>query len=275
MTDAASTGRPLSPPASPGDPAMWADFQALCDLGGRVAGSASEAAALTFARERLAAVPGAKVRDDPVDYPGWRCRTAQLVSATTGVSFQCTPLLGTASAAGVVAEVLDLGLGRRDDFERHTDRVRGRIVMVRHEYPFATGHVHRRVKLALAQQMGAVGFLIAHPERGVGAVSGSSGRNGGAGIPALGIGVEAAEAFRRSPDGTLATARIVIDGDDYPGRTHMLIADLPGRGPDWVVVSAHIDGHPHGESAMDNATGVAVAPFAPVQFFTVFLAISQ
>ena len=238
---------------------MWADFQALCDLGGRVAGSASEAAALTFARERLAAVPGAKVRDDPVDYPGWRCRTAQLVSATTGVSFQCTPLLGTASAAGVVAEVLDLGLGRREDFERHTDRVRGRIVMVRHEYPFATGHVHRRVKLALAQQMGAVGFLIAHPERGVGAVSGSSGRNGGAGIPALGIGVEAAEAFRRSPDGTLATARIVIDGDDYPGRTHMLIADLPGRGPDWVVVSAHIDGHPHGESAMDNATGVAVA----------------
>ena len=259
MTDAASTGRLRSPPVGPGDPQMWADFEALCDLGGRVAGSASEAAALAFARQRLAAVPGAKVRDDPVDYLGWRCRTAQLVSATTGVSFPCTPLLGTASAAGVVAEVLDLGLGRRDDFERHTDRVRGRIVMVRHEYPFAAGHVHRRVKLALAQQMGAVGFLIAHPERGVGAVSGSSGRNGGAGIPALGIGVEAAEAFRRSPDGTLATARIVIDGDDYPGRTHMLIADLPGRGPDWVVVSAHIDGHPHGESAMDNATGVAVA----------------
>jgi hypothetical protein len=131
--------------------------------------------------------------------------------------------------------------------------------MVRHEYPFATGHVHRRVKLGLAQQMGAVGFLIAHPERGVGAVSGSSGRNGGAGIPALGIGVEAADVFRRSPDGTLPTARMVIDGDDHPARTRMLIADLPGRGLDWVVVSAHIDGHPNGESAIDNATGVAVA----------------
>jgi aminopeptidase YwaD len=68
-----------------------------------------------------------------------------------------------------------------------------------------------------------------------------------------------AEVFRRLPDGTLPTARMVIDGDDHPVRTHMLIADLPGRGPDWVVVSAHIDGHPHGESAMDNATGVAVA----------------
>src|SRR5262245_8675777 len=61
-----SMGHLLSPPASPSDPRMWADFEALCDLGGRVAGSASEAAALAFARERLAAVPGATVRDDPV-----------------------------------------------------------------------------------------------------------------------------------------------------------------------------------------------------------------
>jgi aminopeptidase YwaD len=257
--DAASTGRLLSPPVSPSDPLMWADFQSLCDLGGRVAGSASEAPALALARQRLAAVPGAKVRDDPVEYPGWRYRTAQLTNAMTGVSLQCTPLLGTASAAGVVAEVLDLGLGRPEDFERHANRIRSRIVMVRHEYPFATGHVHRRVKLGLAQQMGAVGFLIAHPEPGVGAVSGSSGRNGGAGIPALGIGLEAAEVFRRSPDGTLPVGHMVIDGDDHPAWTCTLIADLPGRGLDWVVVSAHIDGHPLGESAMDNATGVAVA----------------
>jgi hypothetical protein len=252
-------GHLLSPPVSSSDPLMWADFQALCDLGGRLAGSASEAAALAFARERLAAVPGAKVRDDPVDYPGWRCRVAQLTNAMTGVALPCTPLLGTASAAGIVAEVLDVGLGRVEDFERHANRVRGRIIMVRHEYPFMSGHVHRRVKLSLAQQMGAVGFLIAHPQRGVGAVSGSSGRNGGAGIPALGIGVEAADALCRLPDGTLPAARMIIDGDDHPARTHMLVADVPGRGPDWVVVSAHIDGHPHGESAMDNATGVAVA----------------
>ena len=253
MTDAASLPKPNA------DPQLWADFQALCDFGGRLAGTASEAAALDFARARLAAVPGARVREDPVTYPGWRCRTAQLTNARTGVSFPCTPLLGTASAAGVVADVLDLGLGRREDFARHADRIGGRIVMVRHEYPFAPGHVHRRVKLAWAQEMGAVGFLIAHPERGVGPVSGSSGRNGGAGIPALGIGVEAADALRPLPDGALPTARMVIDGEDHPASTRTLIADLPGRGGDWVVISAHIDGHPLGESAIDNGTGVAVA----------------
>jgi aminopeptidase YwaD len=57
----------------------------------------------------------------------------------------------------------------------------------------------------------------------------------------------------------LPTVRTVIDGDDHPAQTRTLIADLPGRGSNWVVVSAHIDGHPHGESAIDNATGVAAA----------------
>jgi aminopeptidase YwaD len=250
---------PASSPHLKADPQLWADFQALCDFGGRLAGTASEAAALDFARVRLAAVPGAGVREDPVSYPGWRCRTAQLTDARSGAAFPCTPLLGTAAATGLVADVLDLGLGRREDFARHANRIAGRIVMVRHEYPFAPGHVHRRVKLAWAQDMGAVGFLIAHPERGVGPVSGSSGRNAGAGIPALGIGTETADALHPSRDGTLPTARMVIDGEDHPASTRTLIADLPGRGGDWVVVSAHIDGHPLGESAIDNATGVAVA----------------
>ena len=259
MTGAVSASRPAVPPTHLDEFLMWADFQALCALGGRLAGSASEAAALAFTRRRLGAVPNAKLREDPVQYPGWQCRAAQLISATTGASLPCTPLLGTASAAGLVAEVLDLGLGREADFKREAHRIPGRIVLVRHEYPFAPEHVHRRVKLGRAQQMGAVGFLIAHPEAGVGPVSGSSGRNGGPGIPALGIGAETVEALRCSPDGTLASARMHIDADDHPACTHMLIADVPGRGPNWVVVSAHIDGHPLGESAIDNATGVAVA----------------
>jgi hypothetical protein len=259
MKHAASPAPLRSPAEAPNEREMWADFQALCGLGGRLAGSPSEAEALAFARQRFAALPRAEVREDAVEYPGWRCRTAQLTHVMTGALLPCTPLLGAASTAGVIAEVLDLGLGRAHDFDRHADRIRDRIALVRHEYPFATGHVHRRVKLALAQQMGARGFLIAHPQRGVGPVSGSSGRNGGTGIPALGISAEAAEALRPSPDGALASARIILDGEDHPARAYMLIADLPGRGPDRVVVSAHIDGHPHGESAIDNATGVAVA----------------
>ena len=68
-----------------------------------------------FVPPAIAEYPGAQIRDDLVEYPGWRCRAAQLTSAMTGVPLQCTPLLGTASAVGIVAEVLDLGDGRRGD----------------------------------------------------------------------------------------------------------------------------------------------------------------
>ena len=241
------------------DPQMWSDFCALCDLGGRLAGTPSEAAALAWARARLAAIPGGCVHEHPIDYPGWRCRGAQLIEAASGQALRCTPLVGAAATARLAAEVLDLGFGRADDFARHAAMIRGRIVMVRHEYPFAAGHVHRRVKLAHAQQAGAAGFLIAHPERGVGPVSGSTGRDGGPGIPALGIDADAAEALRPSPDGARRSARMVIDAEDVAMQTRMLLLDLPGRGSDWIVVTAHLDGHPHGESAIDNATGVVVA----------------
>ena len=39
------------------DPQMWSDFHALCDLGGRLAGTWSEAAAQSWAQARLAAIP--------------------------------------------------------------------------------------------------------------------------------------------------------------------------------------------------------------------------
>jgi aminopeptidase YwaD len=127
-------------------------------------------------------------------------------------------------------------------------------VMVSHEYPFSTSTVHRRVKLAAAQEAGASAFLVAQSEAGVGPVSGSSGRGGGPGIPAMGISAEAAELLRRPG----ARVRIAIDGEDVPGaRTDVLVLDLPGGSEERVVLSAHIDGHPLAESAIDNGTGVA------------------
>jgi len=216
---------------------------------------------MDWLRARLTEVPGGTVREDFVEYPAWRCDRAELLDADSGAALTCTPLLGAAFTApeGVTAEVLDLGLGRAEDFARQAPSIRGRIVLVRHEYPFAAGHVHRRVKLGLAQQHGAAGFLIAHQELGVGPVSGSSGRDGGPGIPALGISAGAASQLSASRGGARSLARLRITGQDYTGQARVLVLDLPGRAPDWIVVSAHVDGHPLGESAIDNASGLAVA----------------
>jgi Zn-dependent M28 family amino/carboxypeptidase len=237
---------------------LWNDFIDLCSLGGRLAGSASERLAQDWCHHRLHGIdPG--VRRESTAYAGWHCDASSLRLEGSEVPLDAAPLLGTAFTPpdGLVAPVLDLGRGTPEMIAAAGPAVRDHIVMVRHEYPFSADTVHRRRKLQAAQAAGAAGFLIVQPEPGVGPVSGSSGRAGGPGIPAMGISTESAQVLRT--EGARARMRIV-GADDPLARTHTLVLDLAG-GPDAlperVVLSAHLDGHPLAQSALDNATGVA------------------
>jgi Zn-dependent M28 family amino/carboxypeptidase len=107
-------------------------------------------------------------------------------------------------------------------------------------------------------EKGAAGFIIANPDPGAGAVAGSSGRGGAQGIPAVGTDYESAVRLAAA-SGSHSRARVFVAAEDYSGETSALTLDLPGRTPEWVVLSAHVDGHDLAESAMDNATGVAAA----------------
>ncbi len=238
------------------DDALWSDFIGLCDCGGRRAGSASEARALAFARERLASIaPTLSVQ--PVAYAGWRATSAQL-ALEDGAELACVPLLGSESTPrdGIHAEVCDLERGTERDFETHEAEIRGRLVLVRHEYPFSAQHVHRRRKLAWATERGAAGFIIANPEPAAGPVTGSSGRAGQHGIPAVGTDFESAARLSAAHG---RPVHLVSTGEDFTAETSVLTLDLPGRTPARVVLSAHLDGHDLAESAMDNASGVAAA----------------
>ena len=137
--------------------------------------------------------------------------------------------------------------------------MRGKIVLVRHEYPFSPQHMHRRRKYDLAVARGAIGFLIANPWPGKGLMSGSSGRlRGGADIPAAYIDHASAERIAHAP--APARVRLVIDGEELPGSVAGVgVLDIAGASADKIVISAHIDGHDLGRSALDNATGVVVA----------------
>ena len=239
------------------DHALWSDFIALCDCGGRRAGTASEEKALQFANKRLGDLNPA-VRVERVRYAGWRLKEAALTLAD-GTALACNPLLGSQSTPpeGMTAEICDLGRGTPDDFERRAADIRGRFVVVRHEYPFSAQHIHRRRKLAWAMERGAAGFIIANPHPGAGPVAGSSGRGGQGGIPAVGTDFESAA--RLCETSRAHAVHLKSTGEDYDAETSVLSIDFPGKGPGWVVLSAHLDGHDLAESAMDNGTGVAAA----------------
>ena len=249
--------------------ALMRDFHAICDFGGRFAGTDSEAAACDWLAARLAQVSGAAPRRVPVSYLGWTRSEAGLERLDgPGGAYDCISLVRSPAtpAGGLEADLIDIGRGTEADFDAAGAAIDGNIVLVRHEYMFAAGTVHRRRKYDRAVDRGAAGFLIAshipgpdHP------VTGSSGATPERGIPAAGISAATAEALIR--DGR-ARVRLRIAVDQAPRRTDNLILDIPGKRPEWVVLSAHIDGHHLAESAMDNATGLAavlavVAELAP------------
>jgi aminopeptidase YwaD len=235
------------------------EFAALCDFGGRLAGTESERAAMEYVAERGSLASGVPCTSLPVSYGGWRSIKAEL-RLSDGMLAACHPLVRSTPAAssGLSAEVIDLGRGTPEEFEAHRDEIKGRIVLVRHELMFAAGTIHRRRKYNMALEAGAVGFLIAGPLAGA-LVTGSSGRNeGDAGIPAMGIAPETAARLVRTAAGW-AQATILIETEEYEARTSTLLFDMRGETDEVVVLSAHVDGHDLNESAMDNASGVATA----------------
>lgn len=238
---------------------LWRDFEALCGFGGRFCGSESEKNAVDFLKQRIdVAFPG-QWASNPMPFDGWR-RTGQALErlAPSVESLDCHALVwspGTPSG-GLEAEVVDLGRGTPDDIHRAADRVRGRIVLAQHEYMFSPDTVHRRAKYDAAREHGAVGFLIGYHLPGDLLATGSSGRNGAADIPAAAITLEAAKALRANGD-EYPRVRLSIDTAVPDDVAESLIVDLPGQTDEWIVLSAHIDGHPLGESAIDNATGLA------------------
>ena len=229
------------------DPGLHADFNALCDFGGRVQGTPSAEAAFAWTLARLRETGPAE--NQPVPYDAWTLRRSAL-SLADGTPLPHVALFGSAPTGptGLDLDVIDLGRGATDDVAAAGAAVRGKAVLLRHEYPFAPWTIHRRFKLAAAAAAGAAAALMVQPEPGIGPVSGGA---NGVPMPCFGIGIEAAArlAGRR--------AHLLLEGDAAPATTPTLVLDLPGISEDRVLLSAHLDGHPLGESAIDNATGLA------------------
>jgi aminopeptidase YwaD len=251
------------PPDVPGrlaaDRTMLEEFSAICNFGGRLAGTESERQAMEYVAARGHLASGVPCRTLPVSYGGWRALKAEL-RLSDGTPAPCHPLVRSmpTPAKGLSAEVIDLGRGTPEEFEAHRQEIAGRIVLVRHELMFAAGTIHRRRKYNMAREAGAVGFLIAGPLAGA-LVAGSSGRSeGDAGIPAAGIAPETAVRLARTAAGW-ARATLVVMTEEYSAQTSTLLFDVPGQTSEVVVLSAHVDGHDINESAMDNASGVATA----------------
>jgi Zn-dependent M28 family amino/carboxypeptidase len=234
-------------------PRLWNDFQAICATGGRFSGTDSEKRAVEWLALRAAEASGAAVEREGIPYRGWTRGPSSVLAA--GVEWPAHAL-GRSPAGVVKARLLDLGRGTPQQIEAAGEAVRGAIVLVRHEFMVGTGHMHRRRKYEAAREADAAGFLIACHEPGLLPVTGSAGDGREGNIPCAGISHEAGAALAAlsGQEVTLTTRGTFEDRV-----AENLLATIPGRGKELVVLSAHIDGHDLACSAIDNATGLACA----------------
>jgi aminopeptidase YwaD len=239
---------------------LAADFRGLTGCGGRLVGSASEQAALAWLTRRLSQFPSERLKSHEFEYSSWASNGAFLDLLGDGgrLALRCHPLYWSAdtSGEGFEASVIDVGRGTEAEFQALAAEIRGNIALVRHEYPFSTDTIHRRLKYNCSVQHGAAGFIIANNVPSDLLVTGSCGQDLPTNIPALGVTFETAASLAQAKLPRLrmrvATARQAKTGVN-------LIVEAPGQSDEWVVICGHYDGHDLAQSALDNATGVAAA----------------
>jgi Zn-dependent M28 family amino/carboxypeptidase len=155
-------------------------------------------------------------------------------------------------------ELIDVGRGTETEFNERRSEIEGKAVLVQHEYPFSLSHIHRRKKYNWAKAVGAAAFIIANHMPGIGLVTGSACQGLDDDIPAIGTSYEGGKALSQAAINKEALIRMELESTRISTKGENVILDIPGQSDEYIVVCAHIDGHDLAESAIDNASGVAV-----------------
>ena len=241
----------------------------LCDdIGNRWAGSTSEHRAGEFLQSKLAGYGLENAHLEPVQFGAWERGEARLwMTAPIEKEFSCIAL-PYCPAGEVEGELIDVGNGEEEDFERLGEAVRGKIVVSAAETnPVGRTSAklsHRTDKLRRAVDAGATAFVFVNQNPGLLHITGGIGAPGGGPAAIIGIGTswEHGSAILRLArrSGTPARLRIRTGGRFHQNTSHNVVGDIPGsRWPDELVVAgAHYDGHDISQGALDDGAGTVV-----------------
>ncbi|MEJ6707944.1 MAG: M28 family peptidase [Amylibacter sp.] len=233
-------------------------FHRICDFGGRLSGTKSEADALAYVRHFLDALPGGDLRLHDVDYDGWSSSECWIDIKGCCHEVFALPRGGSLPSNGVSLQVIDAGRGTIEELDALGPALAGKAVVVTHEFMFAADHVHRMKKIDCAERHGAAAFVISNPDPATGRVSG--GIRGS--LAGFGVSHATRMSLRQAAD-TDEHVHFHLDSKIEKTRTQTIDWCIAGSDPAFVeqeiIISAHLDGHESSENAMDNASGVAVA----------------
>jgi len=245
-------------------PEIYDNVGRLCDCGSRFAGTEGARQARDLIRDHFESHGLQQVRLATFDFLAWQRGEASLEVVSpkdqrlsSAISLVYSP---NTPPEGLRAEVIDVGMGTRAEYDLKQGELEGRLVMTTTAGPPDTRSVHRREKYGRAVAGGAAGFLFANHLPGLLAPTGSLRPGKLAELPAVGLSREdhfVIQRLLRGPDPVELHLRLT--NHTAPAQFSHVVAEVPGRRQDEiVVVGAHYDGHDISQGAVDDASGTAL-----------------
>ena len=237
----------------------------LCDeFGSRFAGSAEEKQAADFMKEKLEAYGLKNVSLEAVQYDGWQRGDVQLrIVSPIQKTIPCITLPHS-PAVDLEGQVIDIGDGSPDDFDKYAADIAGKIVLTNSVvYPSGSKRwVHRNEKFGRALLAGANGFIFVNHYPGFGPATGGIGPDspdgGEALMPGISVSLEEGSFIQRLIQ-RHEQVRIHLSSTDInkPVTSWNVVADLPGKvdSDSIVMLGCHYDGHDISQGAADPASG--------------------
>jgi len=242
---------------------LWETLIAFASIDDRAAGHEGEATAASVLEDYLSRHAN-RVTTSRFPVPKWSENEASLTvpyaadrDVQTSTPERDVRALSGSPSGDMTAELVSVGNAHPDEY-REFD-LDGTIVMASSDNPQSCDRwVHRMEKYATAVACGADGFLFRNSVEGRLPPAGDIGyENRPAPIPAVGVSAELGIRLRRY-FGDRPQVRLRTDCETKRATSRNVEAVIGPKTQDAVVVTAHLDSHPHGEGAADNAAGCAL-----------------
>lgn len=238
--------------------------EATSTIGHRLTGSPNGAKAEQYAFNLFKKYGYADVKYQPFEVESWMRDTVTLeIVPNKSDNFRTVPVVALAHSpihAKVSGPIVDVGNGLEEDFEAMKDQIKGKVVMA--NIGLVNGksgqkNLHRSEKTALAIQYGASAIITVNQVPGNVLLTGTASVTGSLiSIPAVNISKESGEEIRNwIKVDTDLHAIVDMRNVSKKIRTRNIIATLPGKSDERIIIGGHLDSWDLATGASDNGLG--------------------
>lgn len=232
-------------------------------IGHRLTGSSNGQKAENFAYDLFKSYGFSDVKFQTFEVESWMRDTVTLTIAPNNSDnfrdVQVVALAHSPEQASVAADIVDVGNGLEEDFEKVKSTIKDKVALLNIGLVNYSGkkNLHRSEKTALAIRYGASGVIFVNQAPGKILLTGTASVTGSTiAIPAVCISSESGRELRAwiKEEGPLI-AQIEMTNFTKTIKARNVIATLKGRTDQTIVIGGHLDSWDLATGAIDNGIG--------------------